>query len=114
MDERLEKALQTSNFLASLNLLRKTAFEEFKQNLVFYHNGCSFLADLSFLTQIQSLKQSEFTAIILDINNIPCYIDDLESFYQNCLSTYKIAVEEYHTKYQNIKKQRNIRNLIDL
>ena len=31
MDERLEKALQTANFMATLNLSRKTAFEEFKQ-----------------------------------------------------------------------------------
>ena len=36
MDERLEKAFQTANFMATLNLSRKTALEEFKQNLIFY------------------------------------------------------------------------------
>lgn len=114
MDERLEKALQTANFLASLNLVRKNTLEEYKQELIFYHNGCSFIADLQFISQIHCLKQNQSSAVVLDINSIPCSIDDLEKFCQTCFDTYNQASQDYHTKYQNIRKQRNLKNLIDL
>jgi len=114
MDERLEKALQTANFLASLNLVRKNTLEEYKQELIFYHNGCSFIADLQFISQIYCIKQNQPSAVILDINSIPCTVNDLEKFYQTCFDTYNRASQDYNKKYQSLKKKRNVKNLVDL
>jgi hypothetical protein len=114
MDERLEKAFQTANFMATLNLSRRTAFEEFKQGLIFYQNGCSFTADLETITKIHTLSLHNKSAIIIDNNNIPIEISDLSQFLEQCLILYKNESEKYLDKYNNIKKQRNISNLINL
>jgi hypothetical protein len=114
MDERLEKAFQTANFMATLNLSRKTALEEFKQGLIFYQNGCSFTADLETITKIHMLSLHEQSAIVVDNNNIPMEVTDLKDFLNKCLTLYKKESEKYLAKYNNIKKQRNISNLINL
>ena len=114
MDERLENALQTANFMATLNLSRKTAFEEFKQGLIFYQNGCSFTADLETITKVHMLALHDESAIIVDNNNIPMEVTNLKEFLDKCLALYKKESEKYLAKYNNIKKQRNISNLINL
>jgi hypothetical protein len=114
MDERLEKALQTANFMATLNLSRKTAFEEFKQGLIFYHNGCSFTADLATIANLTSLCSHTESGIIIDNNNITMEVAILKEFLDKCVTLYKTESEKYLAKYNNIKKQRNISNLIDL
>jgi len=114
MDERLEKALQTANFMATLNLARKTAFEEFKQGLIFYQNGCSFTADLETINKIHLLSLNSETAIVIDNNNIPMEVTDLKDFLNRCLTLYKKESEKYLDKYNNIKKQRSISNIMAL
>lgn len=114
MDERLEKALQTANFMASLNLTRKASFEEFNQNLNFYQDGCSFTANLDIIAKLTGIMQHTNTAIILDNNNIPVEIKDVKAFVDRCMAIYTEQSEKYLAKYQNIKKQRNIGGLISL
>ncbi len=114
MDERLEKALQTANFMASLNILRKTAFEEYQNSLNFYENGASFTANSQTIAFVSALIQNSNCAVLLDNNNIPIEIKDLKSFLDKCVSIYQEESEKYLSKYQNIKKQRNVGNLVSL
>lgn len=114
MDERLEKALQTANFMATLNLSRKTAFEEFKQGLIFYHNGCSFTANLETIANLTSLCSHTKSAIIIDNNNIPMEVANLKDFLDKAVTLYKTESEKYYAKHSNIKKQRIISNLTNL
>jgi hypothetical protein len=42
MDERLEKALDISNYMVTLNNQKRLLKEQYAENLVFYHNGGQF------------------------------------------------------------------------
>ena len=54
------------------------------------------------------------TAIVIDNNNIPMEVTDLKDFLNKCLTLYKKESEKYLDKYNNIKKQRSISNIMAL
>jgi len=115
MDERLEKAFQTANYMASLSLQRATIFEEYKQSLLFYQNGCSFTADANLINLISSLTSSgKESAVIIDNNNIPTEISNLKKFLEECLEKYTSASFQYLEKYSALKKHRKVQDLIAL
>lgn len=115
MDERLEKAFQTANYMATLSNLRKVALEEFNQNLVYYYRGSSFTVTRELLTFVQLLiGQGIEQAIIIDDNNIPSMVYNLKEFLSELMSIYTSASNSYLTKYNEIKSKRKVEGLIDL
>jgi hypothetical protein len=48
------------------------------------------------------------------INNIPVIIKDVQDFLDNLISVYFEAVNEYQTKFAEIKKKRNVKDLVEL
>ncbi len=78
MDERIEKAFQTANYMATLTNLRKVAIEELNQNLIYYFQGATFTIDRSLISFVKILidsGQNDF--VLLDDNSIPVKIEDL-------------------------------------
>ena len=115
MDERLEKAFQTANFMATLSNLRRVAFEEFQQNLIFYYQGSSFTVDKELICFVKILIDQGITeSIILDDNNIPLKIQDLPNFLVEIQDTYSKATNEYLIRYGEIKSKRSVEGIIDL
>lgn len=115
MDERLEKAFQTANYMATLSNLRKTALEEYNQSLVFYFQGSSFTVTrelINFVKTLHDLGNTE--SIILDDNNIPLKVVDLKLFLDNILLVYREATNGYLAKYGEIKSKRRVVDLVDL
>lgn len=114
MDERLEKALSTANFMATLNLAKKTAFEEYQQSLYFYQNGCSFIANLDTISKVAALSASLESAILIDVNGTPVEVSNLKEFLNQCIAIYTEKTEQYKLKHDAIRKQRNLKNLAEL
>lgn len=115
MDERLEKAFQTANYMATLSNLRKTALEEYNQALVFYFQGSSFTVTrdlINFVKTLHDLGNTE--SVILDDNNIPLKVVDLKLFLDNILIVYHEATNGYLAKYGEIKSKRRVLDLVDL
>lgn len=115
MDERLEKAFQTANYMASLSGQRRAALEEFNQNIVYYHQGSTFTVSrdlLVFIKMVIDLEQSEIT--VLDDNQVPCRIQDVKKFFDNILNLYISSTNAYLAKYSEIKSKRKIEALVDL
>jgi hypothetical protein len=115
MDERLEKAFQTANYMASLSGQRRAALEEFNQNIVFYHQGSSFSVTRELIVFVHTLIELGKTeSIILDDNQVPSKIQDLKKFLDSILDVYVSATNTYSVKYNEIKSKRKIEALVDL
>lgn len=115
MDERIEKAFQTANFMATLSNLRKTALEEYQQSLIYYFQGSSFTVSRELIVFVHTLTElGNKESIILDDNNIPLNITNLTEFLTNILSVYGQATNTYLSKYGSIRSKRKVEDLINL
>jgi hypothetical protein len=115
MDERLEKAIQTANYMATLNTQKKLAYEEFTQSLIYYHNGASFIASrelINFIKTLLDLGYAEF--VILDDNNIPVEIANGKEFLQSLVDIYTQAANTFIKTYNDLKKKRKVEDLVNL
>jgi hypothetical protein len=115
VDERLEKAFQTANYMTTLSNQRKVIFEEFQQSLIYYFQGASFTIDRSLITFFSALiSRNTTSSVILDDNNIPVNIPDLSVFLDDILAIYTTASNEYIVKYNQIKTKRRVGDLMAL
>lgn len=115
MDERLEKALEFSNYMVTLNNQRKLIHEKFQEQSIYYYNGGKFVATRELVSFVQSLiSLNQTNTILIDDNAIPIEIEDLNKFADNLYSTYFEAANAYLVEYNKIKKNRTIEGLIDL
>lgn len=115
MDERIEKAFQTANYMASLTNLRRVAIEELNQNLILYFQGATFTVDRTLISFVKILIDSgQSESVLLDDNNIPVRVDDLRDFFIKVLSIYGESTNKYLTKYSELKNKRKVEALIEL
>lgn len=115
MDERIEKAFQTANFMATLSNLRKTALEEYQQRLVYYFQGSSFTVSRELIVFVHTLIElGAEESIILDDNYIPLNVKNLNEFLDNLREVYTLATNTYLSKYGSIKSKRKVEDLINL
>ena len=74
MDERLEKALDISNYMVTLNNQTRLLKEQYSENLVYYFNGGQFSITqqlVSFCQSLLSLKQNGFLYFLI-LNMVLC------------------------------------------
>ena len=116
MDQQLEKAFQTANFMATLTNQRNAAFEEYQQNLIYYNNGSSFLITKELLSFVKLLLDSGFdkNTVLIDTNNTPVSVANVEEFYQSIINQYITASLVYFNTYTEIRAKRNIEDLVKL
>jgi len=115
MDERLSKALNFSNYMVTLNNQKRLLKEQHQENLVYYHNGGQFKVTQQLVSFCQSLLAMEQTSTILvDDNDIPVEVTDLESFTSSVVSKYFEATNTYFTEYNKLKKNRSVESIMDL
>jgi len=116
MDERIEKAFEVANYMATLSNQRRVILEEYNQKLVYYINGATFRVDYNLINFAKNLVDMTHTENIafVDANNQPVIIADVQDFLDNLISVYFEAVNEYQTKFAEIKKKRNVKDLVEL
>jgi len=115
MDERLEKALEFSNYMVTLNNQRRVVREQFLENCVHYLNGGKFAVNRDLITFCHTLLQREQTsAILIDDNDTPIEVENLQKFLDDILDIYFTTSYEYFDKYNEIKKNRTVKGLVDL
>lgn len=115
MDERLKKALDISNFMISFENQKRLLKDKFYEDLIYFDSGCQFKVTQSLITFVKMLIDNGCNqdVVIVDDNDIPLNINNLEIFYQNILNVYFTATNKYVTDYENLKKSRTIEKLID-
>jgi hypothetical protein len=115
MDEQLQKAFDIANYMTTLASQKKVLFEQYLQNTVFFYNGASFRVTrelINFTKTLIDLGQSD--TVLIDDNNLPTNITELDKFLQDLLNVYTLATNEYYTQYQKLKTNRSVESLVDL
>lgn len=116
MDDRLKKALDFSNYRQTLAVQRKLIKEKMQARLTYGCNGGIFKIDQSLLSFISMLCSEGRTqgVVLLDANDNPVIIDNLETFKTEIFDRFFTASFEYQEEYEKIKKSRSVEKLVDL
>jgi hypothetical protein len=114
MDERLRKALDFSNYMVTLNSQKRILKEKYQNDIVYYHSGGQFTVTQQLVSFCQSLLALHQTStILIDDNDIPIEIDDLEKFANKLVSVYWIATNSYLIEYNKLKNNRTVEGIIE-
>jgi len=113
MDERLSKALEFANYSVTLNNQRRALKEKFLADIIYYHNGGCFAVTKELINFVKTLIDTgnEEGVVLIDDNDVPVEIADMQNFLETILNKYFTASNEYYTEYQKIRKQRSVEGI---
>jgi len=116
MDDQLKKALEFSNYRHSFAIQRKTLKEKIEARLTYGHNGGIFKITQTLITFVQMMiDQGRDAGVpLLDINDNPILIADLNQFRDEIVDRYFTSTLEYYEEYETLKKSRSVEKLLDL
>lgn len=116
MDDRLKKALDFANYRQTFAIQRKSLKETVEADLTYGYAGGIFKIDRSLLTFVQLLiEQDRIENIpLIDINDTPILIDNLEKFKNEIFDRYFSATYKYLESFNKLKKSRSVEKLVDL
>ena len=96
MDERLQKALDFSNYMVALNNQKRILQESVYQDLIYYTSGSKFTVNrelICFCSTLVNFKRESF--VLIDDNDIPVKIDDINKFLEAIAVTIKNAANNW-------------------
>lgn len=116
MNDRLKQALDFANYQQTLSIQRKSLKEKIKSKLTYGHNGGIFYIDRDLINFVELLCNNGRTSgvVLLDLNDTPILIEDVELFKTNIFGRYFEATNEYYEQFQQLKKSRSVEKLINL
>lgn len=116
MDERIEKAFEVANYMATLSNQRRLMIEEFNQKLVYYINGATFKITPELICLAKTWIDRGLTneVVFIDANNAPAIISNLNDFYEAICEQYLQATNEYSTKFSELRVKRKISAILEL
>lgn len=115
MDERLQKALDISNYMFTFNNQKRLLQEQYKENLIYYYQGGQFTITQDLISFCQSLiAMNQTSTILIDDNDLPVEILELETFAAELYSKYFEASNRYLIEYNKLKKNRSVESIMNL
>lgn len=115
MDERLQKALDMSNYMFVFNNQKRLLKEQYQENLVHYHNGGQFTISQELISFCQTLlTMNQTSTILIDDSDLPVEIENLSTFTSELHSKYFEASNRYLVEYNKLKRNRSVESIIDL
>jgi hypothetical protein len=116
MDDRLKKSLEFANYRQTFAIQKKLLKEKIASKLTYGHNGGVFKIDQSLITFVQMLiDQGRISGVpLLDINNNPIMIEDLNIFRDEIFDRYFTTTLEYYEQYDLLKISRSVEKILDL
>lgn len=116
MDERIEKAFNIANYMATLSNQRRIALEELNQRLVYYINGGTFKISPTLINFTKTAVDLGHTSdmAFLDENNLPILINDVQAFFDTIVEIYFQSLNEYSSKFAEIKSKRKVEDIVSL
>lgn len=114
MDERLQKALEFSNYSLTINNQKQNIKNRVAQLQTVHHMGGVFIANpetIAFVKVLLDMDRKD--AIVVDTKENPVRIPKLSEFLEKLVDAYTSAMQEYDIQYEKIKKSRNIKKLMD-
>lgn len=116
MENQLKQALDFANYRHTFSIQRQSLKEKIEARLTYGHCGGIFKIDMSLISYVQMLVDQGRTegVPLIDSNNNPVLIINLEDFRDEILDRYYTTTLEYYEKYQELKKSRSVEKLLDL
>lgn len=116
MQEQLKKALEISNYKQTLSIQRKLLKEKIEAKLTYGFNGGIFKINRDLLNFVQMLLNEGRTSgiVLLDANENPIMVEDLQKFKDEIFDRYFTVTNEYFEQYQTLKKSRSVEKLLEL
>ena len=115
MDEALEKALDFSNFTATLNAQKRILHEKYLGDLVIYSNSGKFTVSNELLNFCFMLTSTSINkTVLIDDNRTPIHIDDVKEFMLKATQHYTDATNKYLDEYKILSTKRSVEGLVDV
>lgn len=115
MDERLEEALDFSNYMVTLQNQKRILKEQYKESLIYYYNKGQFSVTPTLITFLQTLVNlNQLEIVLVDDNEIPVQVDDTKVFLVEILNLYFSTTNKYLVDYNNLVSKRSVKDMIDL
>ncbi len=115
MEESLEKALDFSNYMVTLNNQKRILHEEYQESLIIYQGGGKFTITNELVSFVGHLNDGANTKVVLiDDNQTPVLIEDLPTFVYDMKLQYLKVSNEYFEKYKKMMDKRNVESLVDV
>jgi hypothetical protein len=114
MDERLQKALEFSNYSLTINNQKRNIKNRVQQLQMVHKNGGVFIADATTISFIKTLIDlGKTSTILIDTKENPVRISKLVEFLDILMSAYTSATTEFDIEYEKLKKARSIKKIMD-
>lgn len=114
MDERLQKALEFSNYTLTINNQKQNIKNRVAQLQTVHHLGGVFIANQETIAFVKTLIDLEHKdAIVVDTKQNPIRVPKLQELLEKLVGAYISATQEYEVEYEKLKKARNIKKLMD-
>ena len=114
MDERLQKALEFSNYTATINNQKRNARNRFEQLQLVHHSGGTFIANQETIAFVKAmLDMNHAHGILVDSKENPINIKSFQELLEKLTDAYFSATTEYEAEYAKIRKSRNIKTMMD-
>ena len=116
MDERLENALKFANLRQTLFLEKQRLQEKLKSDLSISYNGGRFYLDRNFIMYINTITPEEgiVSATVLDDKMNPIFIENIADFRFHISQVYSDATSSYYQAFEELKKKRSVKAIVDL
>jgi hypothetical protein len=115
MHEQLKQALEFANYQQTFSIQRKILKEKIDAKLTYGYNGGLFRIDRNLLTFVDTLcnKGRSDGVVLIDSNDNPIMIENLEVFKDEIFSRYFEATNEYFENFEKLKKSRSVEKLLE-
>jgi len=115
MDERLQKALDFSNYMVTLNNQKRVLKERYREQTVYYYHGGQFTITKDLITFVNMLvdRGNDEDVVLVDDNETPIMVKDLTDFLSEIVDAYFTAANEYHVEYEKLSKNRSVEKLVE-
>lgn len=114
MDERLQKALEFSNYTLTLNNQKKNIKNRVQQlQLVHYGSGV-FVANQETIAFVKTMIDLKHTSgVLIDSKDNPVRVSNYNELLDKLVNQYISATQEYDVEYEKLRKARNIKSIMD-
>jgi len=115
VNPEFQKALDFSKYQQTLNVKIQNLQDRAQSNLTLGYNGGLFFVDQTLIAFVKTLIDFKriTDVVLLDSNQKPILIADLNDFQTEILDRYFTVTNQYLEEYSQIKKQRSVEKLLD-
>jgi hypothetical protein len=114
MDERLQKALEFSNYTLTLNNQKRNIKNRVQQLQLVHHSSGVFVANQETIAFVKAMVDMEHThGVLIDSKENPVRINNYKELLEKLVDQYISATQEYDVEYEKLRKSRNIKSIMD-